>query len=209
MRMGISAIAIIAIIAIVGRRATMRHAASFRSVSLAFMLCVAIALLSACAGGNMSGTQQSPGTPTTQDALTSRLQHAVGTRATRVTLTYDAVQQSIETTVTVGGPVARTSTEINASQERVKALCFQAQQALWTSGVALREVKVTILGPVYDDYYDLVTEWYGGADLKAATAQQFNWRTLDADSAWSRYDVVWLRVDYGSFQQYGAPTPIP
>ena len=112
-------------------------------------------------------------------------------------------------TATLAGDVARTPAEIAASQERVKAVTFVLQRALWTGGAANPgEVQVNALGPLLDDYFDRITDWYGVAQVSAKTAAKLAWEALSADAAWDVYDAVWLRPYYAPFQQWGAPTPM-
>lgn len=111
-------------------------------------------------------------------------------------------------TGTVSNAVPRTPTQISAAQEKVKTLCFQIQRAVWNSSISLQEITVTILGPVFDDYFDQIISWYGTASLEAGAAAQVDWRNLTVDAAWNRFQRTQLRVDFGSFQLYGT-TPVP
>ncbi|HEX8033502.1 MAG TPA: hypothetical protein VF510_06625, partial [Ktedonobacterales bacterium] len=104
-----------------------------------------------------------------------------------------------------GGDVPVTASEIAAAQERTKALCFQVQRAVWTSGITLREVTVLVRGPTFGDYGDQYVDGYGTAVLEEATAKTLAWATLNADGAWERYDRVWLRPNYKPNWHYGAP----
>jgi hypothetical protein len=171
---------------------------------------LALGLL-ALAGCSMSAvrpaaTATAPsGTPQEQ-ALTRLAQAAAGT--VPVTVTVDPRGPTVKVTATLAGDVARTPAEIAASQERVKAITFALQRALWTGDAARPgEVKVSVLGPLLDDYFDRITDWYGGAQVTATTAASVTWSALTADAAWSAYDVVWLRPYYAPFQQWGAPSP--
>jgi hypothetical protein len=93
----------------------------------------------------------------------------------------------------------------------VKVVTFVLQRALWT-GVAAKtgevhEVQVNVLGPLLDDYFDRITDWYGVAQVSSKTAAMLAWDALSADAAWGMYDAAWLRPYYAPFQQWGAPTP--
>jgi hypothetical protein len=68
------------------------------------------------------------------------------------------------------------------------------------AGEPLRAVKMNILEPMYDDYFYLITDWYGVADLTSATAAKLDWAGLSADSAWAVYDGAVVRQDYAPFQ---------
>jgi hypothetical protein len=125
-----------------------------------------------------------------------------------VQVVYEQPAEKALITGTVSNSVPRTPAEIRAAQEKVKTLCFQIQRALWNSGISLQEVTVTILGPMYDDYYDQIISWYGTASLEAGVADKVDWRNLSADAAWNQFQRTQLRVDFASFQLYGT-TPVP
>jgi hypothetical protein len=72
----------------------------------------------------------------------------------------------------------------------------------------VQEITVTILGTVYDDYFNEVISWYGTASLGAKAAVRIDWSSLSADQAWTLFDRTVLRVDYDSFQLWGG-TPGP
>ena len=175
-------------------------------VALATVL--SLAALGGCAS-TTSTEARATATPTAQQRFAALARNAIGGRADTVTATYDAQTGVLQVLATIGGAIARAPSDIAASQERVKALCFVAQRALWTSGPTFTEVKITVLGPLLDDYFDQITDWYGVADLTARTAAKLDWGTLTADSAWSAYDNVSLRTAYAPFQDWGAPTPTP
>ncbi len=141
-----------------------------------------------------------------QERLISSLaQQAIGSLAQRVEATYRVGDETAQVTATVAGLVPRTPADISAAQERVKIMCFRAQEALWTSanGIPLHEVTVTVLGPVIDDYGDKMTAAYGAAVLTAATAARFHWDSLSPDTAWEDYDNVYLAVRFAPNQIYG------
>jgi hypothetical protein len=108
-------------------------------------------------------------------------------------------------TATVGGLVPRTPADISAAQERVKIICFRAQKALWasTSAIPPREVIITVLGQMIDDYGDKITAAYGAAVLAAATAARFHWDSLSPDTAWEDCGNVYLAVRFAPNRIYG------
>jgi hypothetical protein len=110
-------------------------------------------------------------------------------------------------TVTIAGLVPTTPAAIAAAQERSKVLCFQAQQAVWTSGVALSAATVAVVGPWLDPYAGLTTTPYASAHLTAQTAATFVWATLSPDSAWGKYDATFLRPGFNPTD--GQPTASP
>jgi hypothetical protein len=125
-----------------------------------------------------------------------------------IQVVYQQPAEKAQVTGTVSNAVPRTTAEIRAIQERVKTLCFQIQRALWNSGISLQEVTVTILGPMYDDYFDQIISWYGTASLEAGIADHVDWRNLSADAAWNQFQRTQLRVDFAPFELYGT-TPVP
>ena len=82
-------------------------------------------------------------------------------------------------------------------------LCYEVQKALWRSDSSLREVKVIVLGPLRDDYADIIEDAYGVADVLAPTGTKLSWGNLSPQSAWSRYDSTWLRPSYLPNWLYG------
>jgi hypothetical protein len=137
-----------------------------------------------------------------QDTLARRACDALGNlahtaqAAQSVQTTYDAQVASVTVTVTVGGAVPLTDQQISAAQELTKTLSLREQQAMWGSGVTLKDVKVMVFGPTQDEYADIVAQPYGSAVLAAPTAASFIWANLSADSAWDRYDSVYLRPTF-------------
>ena len=155
------------------------------------------------ASGTLSAAQSPMATPTAEQRLAVLAQRAAGdTSVQSIAPTVDAGSASgtgnaVALAATLAGPVPATQAEIAASQERVKSICFRMEQAVWTSGMSLSEVKVEVIGPIYDDYADLTTGAYGAADLKAGTASTLDWTRLTPDTAWGTYGV-WLRPAYRS-----------
>ena len=103
---------------------------------------------------------------------------------------------AVTVTVTVGWTPRIGIGDIAKEQERVKAICFREQQALWTSGLPLHSADVVVLGPVQDDYADMTLDAHAEARLSATTAASLAWASLTPDTAWSKYDSVWLRATY-------------
>jgi hypothetical protein len=120
---------------------------------------------------------------------------------------YSAADRTAMVTVTIPGLVPTTPAAIAAAQERSKVLCFQAQQAVWTSGVALSAATVAVVGPYLDPYVGLTTAPYASASLTARTAATFAWATLTPESAWGKYDATFLRPGFDPTD--GQPTATP
>jgi hypothetical protein len=120
---------------------------------------------------------------------------------------YTAADRTAMVTVTIAGLVPTTPAAIAAAQERSKVLCFQAQQAVWTSGVALSAATAAVVGPYLDPYEGLTTAAYASAQLTARTAATFAWAKLSPDSAWGKYDSTFLRPGFNPTD--GQPTATP
>lgn len=181
-----------------------------RGVAVALVALAILVVGAGCASGAGSGVGSGSSatataavptaTPTREQRITALARQAAGSDAHTVEATFGAGSADdgkVTVAVTVAGPVPATQEEINAAQERVKAISFRVEQALWTSGMPLNEVVVTVVGPIYDDYADLTTGAYGAVDLKAATAAKLAWASLNPDTAWNVYQV-WLRPAYRS-----------
>ncbi len=179
---------------------------------LGILLCVAlvVALVGALSGCQLGGstsssqagrhTSQSTATPagpsTPQDTLTVLARTALGQGAPIVQVTYDVSAQTAQVTATLKGPIPRTSAAIDQEHERVKTLAFQAQRAIWTSAIPLKQTTVIIQGPMLNDYAEPFIDAYGVSVLSAAKAATLDWSHESADMAWAAYDRVWLRPDY-------------
>jgi len=139
---------------------------------------------------------------TTQDTFARHACDALGNlaqsaqAAQSLQTAYDAQAASVTVTVTVGGAVPLTDQQISAAQELTKAISLREQQAMWGSSVTLKQVKVMVFGPTQDEYADIIAQPYGSAVLAAPTAASFIWANLSADSAWDRYDSVYLRPTF-------------
>jgi hypothetical protein len=138
-------------------------------------------------------------TTSTQDTLTGRACDTIG-RLPQLTQSvqtaYDGQTASVTVTVTLGGAVPLTRQQISAAQEMTKSISLREQQAMWGSGVSLKGVKVMVFGPTQDEYANIIAQPYGSAVLHAATVASFVWANLSADSAWDRYDSVYLRPTF-------------
>jgi hypothetical protein len=181
--------------------------------TLALVACIS---LYGCAASTLSGRAASRATGTshatpvlsTQAKLSILARQVGGHLLGDIQVVYQPSAATALVTGTVSNAVPRTPAEIKAAQEKVKTLCFQIQRALWNSGISLQEVTVTILGPMFDDYFDQIISWYGTASLEADVADQIDWRNLTVDAAWNRFQRTQLRVDFAPFQLYGT-TPVP
>src|SRR5579859_2044794 len=146
-----------------GSRMTLIHVPRLRPPGALLTLPMLIAFIGigACASGPSAGAgSQATATfspnPPSQDRLDRLAHQALGAAASHMETTYDARAHALAIVATLEGVVPRTPTEIAAAQERAKALCFQAQRTMWTSGLAVSRVSVTILGPMLDDYADII-----------------------------------------------------
>jgi hypothetical protein len=128
--------------------------------------------------------------------LSNAVCHASPFDAVSAQTTYDAQARSAIVHITIKGTVPVTDDEIAGAQERAKVVTFEAQKAIWTSGVPVKTATVAILGPVQDEYDNYVNDVYAASFLGAATAATINWSTVDADAAWQRYDGVFLRPSF-------------
>jgi hypothetical protein len=166
-----------------------------------------VVLLAACSASGQTAKKAKPvvaGCPAAatsasaspQDVLTRRACQAAGDQALSVQTVYSAQATTVKITVTVGGAVPLTKQQISAAEEMTKTTCRQEQQAIWASGVMLKEVTVTVMGPTQDEYADIVAQVYGSVVLDAPTATHLDWANLSADSAWDRYDAVYLRPTF-------------
>jgi hypothetical protein len=118
--------------------------------------------------------------------------------AQHVVTEYDTGARQVEITLTIGA-----APDVATAQARVMMLSFQVQKAVWASNPALHEVKVIVLGPIRDDYANIIDDAYGVSDVLAPTAAKLQWSALTPESAWSRYDSTWLRPSYKPNWLYG------
>lgn len=168
--------------------------------------CTPFAGGSGAAGATPAAAQPSP-TPTTQEQLAQRVDLAVwGLGVQKLETVYDAPHATASVTITLGGATPNTDTKVSAAQELTKAFCLMAQQALWTSGVPLDAVTVTVRGPIQDPYAGAIVDVYGTAVIGARAARAVKWgggltasgspAGVSADDAWRAYDQVFLRQNF-------------
>lgn len=184
-----------------------------RLAAVALFVIAASVLASGCAGSSTptaGAATQAPTTaatftpnplaptPTAAEARVNALvRQAVGSAPRQIQTDYHSTPGEIAVTLTLGGTVPTSDADVSAAQERVKTLCFEAQRAVWASGLApLSQVTVTVVGPIMSQYADLEIQAYGAAVLKSATERRFTWSTLDPDGAWGVYDNTYLRPGY-------------
>jgi hypothetical protein len=172
--------------------------ARWRGASL--LLCATLLAIAGCASSAQIGQRTSilPPTPVVDGPLASVVRPVVGTQPQRISTSYDASTQQAKITLTIGA-----APTVEAAQAIVMTLCFQVQKALWASNPSLREVKVIVLGPIRDDYANIIDDAYGVSDTLAPTAAKLQWSALSPDVAWSRYDNTWLRPTYSPNWLYG------
>jgi hypothetical protein len=116
-----------------------------------------------------------------------------------VDVKYDAQKQTATATIIVTGDLPNTNARMAAAYALVKRITYQVMPALWSSGVALREVTVIVLGPIQDEYADIINDWYGVAVVEATTAQRIQWASVSPDAAWAMYDQHNLRISFELF----------
>lgn len=154
--------------------------------------CASAAMGTATSGGHASVTA----TPvTTQGRLMQRVEQALGATARDVTLTYAPASGAATVSLKLVWQPAWKN-DFAQAQAVAKVACFEAQSALWTSGVALQSVTVTALGQAPDDYDNMITSAYAAATLTSAHASAIQWSATTADEAWSRCDNTFLRPTY-------------
>ena len=159
-------------------------------------------LLALAACSTSSATKSSIPAATPTAVMSGPLAGVVGPAASplaqRIVTEYDTSVQQAKITLTIGA-----APDVATAQARVMALSFQVQKAVWASNPALHEVKVIVLGPIRDDYANIIDDAYGVSDVLAPTAATLSWSALTPESAWSRYDNTWLRPSYSPNWLYG------
>ena len=174
-----------------------------------------VALLSACsprAGAISRSTASTPPvaaspavSPTTApDAplspiaadLARRAQQAIGSLGQQVTATYDPAKKTATITVTLTGDIPFTDPQIASAHTHVELIAYWVMSSAWTSGEPLNEVTALVLGPIQDEYANIITNWYGVAVVEASTARSIAWRSVDPYTVWSRYDQAMLRPSF-------------
>lgn len=171
-----------------------------RLLGACLLLCATLVAFAGCATSSQPTGKAPPAAPTAvvEGPLASVVAPVSAPQARSVTTSYDASAQVAKVTITIAA-----APDVATAQTRVMKLCFDVQKAVWASNRALREVKVIVLGPIRDDYANIIDDAYGVADVLAGTAGKLPWDTLTADGAWSRYDSTWLRPTYTPNWLYG------
>lgn len=187
-----------------------------RSRFALFMLVVVGLLVGGCApfagGGQVTGaastsapaaatiaptaTPSLPPTTTVAGRLAARTQQAVGSLGRAIDATYDASKEAATITISVSGGVPNTDAKVAAAYALVQRICSRAFPALWASGAPLREATVIVVGPMQDEYADIITDWYGVAVVNATTAQHIPWSSGAPTSDWGMYDQAMLRTSF-------------
>lgn len=169
-----------------------------RAVGL--LLAAFLLALTACSTSTATKGNVPAATPTAvaSGPLASVVAPAASPLAQRIVTEYDTNAQQAKITLTVGA-----APNVAAAQARVMSLSFQVQKAVWASNPGLHEVKVIVLGPIRDDYANIIDDAYGVSDLFASTAAKLSWSALSPASAWSSYDSSWLRPSYSPNWLYG------
>jgi hypothetical protein len=169
-----------------------------RAVSL--LLGALLLVLAACSTSTATKNNVPAATPTATASgpLAGVVAPVARPLAQRIVTEYDTSAQQAKITLTVGA-----APDVATAQVRVKTLSFQVQKAVWASRPALHEVKVIVLGPIRDDYANIIDDAYGVSDVLAPTAAKLSWSALTPESAWSRYDSTWLRPSYSPNWLYG------
>lgn len=157
-------------------------------------------VISGCASSPRAqgGAPTATPTPVIEGPLAGVVGPVAGSLANRITTSYDASTQQAKITLTIGA-----APNVTTAQARVMTLCFQVQRAVWASNPSLREVKVIVLGPIRDDYANIIEDAYGVSDVLAPTAAKIQWSALTPESAWSHYDNTWMRPTYSPNWLYG------
>lgn len=171
-------------------------------IALAMLAAVTSLSIAGCAPSSQASAPRATATATayatptaTPTALDRLILRALNGQAQSVTTAPSGGAGSLVVTITISGIVPGTQADISAAQERVKTLCYQALQTLVTNGETTGEVTIVVVGPLLDEYANRVNDVYGSAIVEPRTAARLNWLQLTPDSAWPRYDHVYLR-DY-------------
>lgn len=177
--------------------------------------CLALGACAPSAGETSAKTTRACGaalsstsTHSVTDRISGLVEQTTCNQLHDLTATYQPTGEVTHIVGTVSETVPRTSGQVGAVQENVKALCFKIQRALWTSDIPVQDVTVTILGPMFDDYYDRIISWYGTAHLGAEAASRFDWTGVSIDEAWIMFDRTLLQTEYAPSQLY-LVTPAP
>ena len=180
---------------------------------LALLALLAGLLIGGCAPATGSAaphpTATTAATPTatpamnpTEERLATDARQALaslGGQVGGVSASYDAKKAAATITITVSGSLPNTDAKVAAAYAQVRIICYRAFRAVWASGVPLCETTALVLGPIQDEYANIITDWYGVAVVEAATAQRTRWASLSPDAAWSLYDQHMLRSSFVLF----------
>jgi fructose-specific phosphotransferase system IIC component len=131
--------------------------------------------------------------------LAARARRAIGSLGQRVQASYDPEKKAATITVTVAGGIPFTDQQIAAAHNRVELITYWVMEAAWSSGEPLSAVTAIVLGPIQDEYADIVPDWYGVAVVKVATARGITWPSANPYEVWSRYDQAMLRASFDVF----------
>lgn len=198
-----------------------------RGMTASLLALLALVTLAAC-GGNPSGTARATATATATPSPTplgprptsiqGQVQwysaRAVGATAKSVTAQYQASDASAKVTILLVWNDAWKD-HFAEAQGVAETACYDAQAALWSSGLTLSGVTVTVLGNTVDDYADPIVAAYASCVMSARTAKSVTWSAISPTQAWSKYDVVFLRPTYAPNWIYltsgelGTPTITP
>ena len=201
------------------------RARRFASPLLALLALVGLAALAAC-GSNPTGSARATATATpsptplgprpasVQGHLQWYTARAVGATAKSVTAQYQTSDASANLTILLVWNNAWKD-HFPEAQNTAETACFEAQAALWTSGLTLSGVTVTVLGNTVDDYSDPIVAAYAACVMSAGTAKSLTWSAVSPAQAWAKYDIVFLRPTYAptwvylSAAERGTPTVTP
>jgi hypothetical protein len=162
------------------------------------LLIAALLAIAGCASSAPTTKSPTASRPVVEGPLASVVGPVASPLAQRISTAYDANAQQAKVTITIGA-----APDVATAQSRVMSLCFQVERALWASNPALREAKVIVLGPIRDDYSNIINDAYGVSDVLAPTAAKLPWNSLTPESAWIHYDATWLRASYKPNWLYG------
>ena len=174
--------------------------ANVRLRAIGLLLGALLLALAGCSTSTAAKTSAPVATPTAvaSGPLASVVVPATRPLAQRIVTEYNTSAQQAKITLTVGA-----APDVATAQAWVMALSFHVQKAVWASNPALHEVKVIVLGPIRDDYANIIDDAYGVSDVFAPTATKLSWSALTPESAWNRYDSTWLRSSYKPNWLYG------
>lgn len=108
--------------------------------------------------------------------------------------TYGGIYTTSDKSVAVGDYVGQGDLTNGLTVQEIKLECFDAQKALWTSGVAskISDVTMGVSMDVIDQYGKQSVQIVATCELSKDTAQKFVWGNLTDDSAWEVYDNTFI-----------------